>query len=223
MTHLLSGKLCHVSLAGLSPACRGATIDSVKQRLQELLARRPVRRISVGSRIPAAVLLPLYLEDGRHHILFIRRSNRVHAHKGQISFPGGAWETDDETMQATALRETREEVGLAESDVEVIGALDEIITSSSNYLITPYVGFFPWPYELSVDPWESEEAFGVPLAALLDPACLHNEDELINGELIPACFYHYQDRIIWGATARILQQLLGIVADILPSGERLSL
>ncbi len=117
-------------------------------------------------------------------------------------------------MQATALREASEEIGLAESDVEVLGALDEILTIGSNYLISPFVGVFPWPYDLRVDRWETEEAFGVPLAALLDPACLREGRDVLDGRPIPSYFYHYQDRVIWGATARILHQFLGIVATI---------
>lgn len=117
-------------------------------------------------------------------------------------------------MQATALREASEEIGLAESDVEVLGALDEIVTIGSNYLIAPFVGVFPWPYELCVDRWETEEAFGVPLAALLDPACLREGSDVIDGQPVPSYFYHYQDRVIWGATARILHQFLGIIAGI---------
>lgn len=191
----------------------------MKQRLQELLAQRPVRRISDSRRVPAAVLLPIYLEDGRYHLLFLQRSNRVHDHKGQISFPGGAWETEDETMQATALREAHEEVGLAGSDVEVLGGLDEIVTFGSNFLISPFVGVFPWPYDLRVDTWESDEAFGVPLAALLDPACLREGSDVFDDKPTPSYFYHYEERVIWGATARILHQFLEIVADILPSGE----
>ncbi|MEE8353741.1 MAG: CoA pyrophosphatase [Dehalococcoidales bacterium] len=184
----------------------------MKRRLQELLSRRPARRISDSRRVPAAVLLPLYLEDGRHHLLFIQRTDRVRDHKGQISFPGGAWEDDDGTMQATALREASEEIGLAAGDVEVLGALDEILTIGSNYLISPFVGVFPWPYDLRVDRWETEEAFGVPLAALLDPACLREGRDVLDGQPIPSYFYHYEDRVIWGATARILHQFLGIVA-----------
>ncbi len=168
--------------------------------------------------MPAAVLLPLYLEDGRYHLLFIQRSDRVRDHKGQISFPGGAWETEDATMQATALREAREEVGLAESDVEVLGALDEIVTIGSNYLISPFVGVFPWPYDLRIDLRESDEAFGVPLAALLDPACLREGRDVLDGQPIPSYAYHYENRVIWGATARILHQFLDIV-KVLPAEE----
>ncbi len=186
----------------------------MKRQLLELLSSRPARRISDGRRVLAAVLLPLYLEEGRHHLLFIQRTDRVRDHKGQIAFPGGAWEEDDETMQATALREASEEVGLAESDVEVLGPLDEILTIGSNYLIAPFVGVFPWPYDLQLDRFETEEAFGVPLAALLDSTCLREGRDVLDDASIPSYFYHYQDRVIWGATARILHQFLGIVATI---------
>ena len=166
--------------------------------------------------MPAAVLLPVYLDDSRHHLLFVLRSDRVRDHKGQISFPGGAWEEEDETMQATALREARAEVGLAESDVEIHGALDEVVTIGSHYLIAPFVGVFPWPYDLRIDLRESDEAFGVPLAALLDPACLREGRDVLDGQPIPSYTYHYENRVIWGATARILHQFLDIVAVLPP-------
>ena len=187
----------------------------MKERLKEVLSGRKKLRIRDAGRKPSAVLLPLYIKDGEYHLLFIQRTTRVRDHKGQISFPGGAYEEGDNTFQETALRETSEEVGINEKDVEVLGELDDIITIGSSYIISPFVGTIPWPYEIQVDQWETEETIEVPLAALLDKANVREETDILDGKVIPAYFYHYEGKVIWGATARILHQFLGIVDRIL--------
>ena len=186
----------------------------MKERLKEVLSRRKILHIKDAGRKPSAVLLPLYIKDGEYHLLFIQRTNRVRDHKGQISFPGGAYEEGDSTFQKTALRETAEEVGVKEKDVEVLGELDDIITIGSRYIISPFVGTIPWPYDIQVDRWETEETIEVPLAALLDGANVREETDILDGKVIPTYFYHCQGKVIWGATARILHQFLGIVDSI---------
>ncbi len=187
----------------------------MKERLKEALSGRKKLHIRDAGRKPSAVLLPLYIKNGEYYLLFIQRTNRVRDHKGQISFPGGAYEEDDNTFQRTALRETSEEVGIDEKDIEVLGELDDIITIGSSYIISPFVGIIPWPYDIKVDEWETEETIEVPLAALLDSANVREETDILDGREIPAYFYHYGGKVIWGATARILHQFLGIVDSIL--------
>lgn len=186
----------------------------MKERLRQTLSRRKKLHITDTQRVPSAVLLPLYLKDREYHLLFIQRTMRVRDHKGQISFPGGAYEEEDITFCKTALRETEEEVGVAESDVEVLGELDDIRTIGSGYVISPFVGIIPWPYDIKVDQWETEEVIEVPLAALLDKDNVREDTDILEGEVVPTYFYHCQGKVIWGATARILSQFLGIVADI---------
>jgi 8-oxo-dGTP pyrophosphatase MutT (NUDIX family) len=161
------------------------------------------------------VLIPLYKKQGEYYILFIQRTDRVRDHKGQISFPGGAYEEADDNLLQTALREAAEEVGLAAEDVEVLGELDDYRTIGSNYVISPFVARMPWPYQLKVDEWETEEVIEVPLSALLDKNNVSQDKDILEGEEIDQYYYHYQGKVIWGATARILNQFLGILAGII--------
>ncbi len=210
--------------SGLSQELDSVTIGTVKERLSQALSRREKMRITDARRVSSAVLLPLYLKDGEYHLLFIQRTTRVRDHKGQISFPGGAYEEEDGTLVKTALRETAEEVGIAEGDVEVLGELDDIRTIGSGYIISPFVGVIPWPYDLKVDEWETEEVIEVPLAVLLDKDNFREDTDILEGEVIPTYFYNHQGKVIWGATARILTQFLGIVAGVregLSGGPRL--
>jgi 8-oxo-dGTP pyrophosphatase MutT (NUDIX family) len=187
----------------------------VEKKLRQALSKRQKLHISDPRRTPSAVLIPLYKKQGEYYILFIQRTDRVRDHKGQISFPGGAYEEGDDNLLQTALREAAEEVGLAAEDVEVIGELDDYRTIGSNYVISPFVGRMPWPYQLQVDEWETEEVIEVPLSALLDKSNVSQDKDILEGEEIDQYYYHYRGKVIWGATARILNQFLGILEDII--------
>jgi 8-oxo-dGTP pyrophosphatase MutT (NUDIX family) len=182
----------------------------VKENLRQLLAHRQKRCIINPERLPSAVLLPLYDKQGQCHILFIKRTEKVKNHKGQISFPGGTYEEEDRTLLDTALRESAEEIGLRAEDVEVLGELDDEITTTSNYIVSPYVAMIPWPYQFQMNEEEVDEIIEVPISALLDKDCLHPDTETLSGEVVDYCTYHYQERVIWGATARILNRFLDI-------------
>jgi 8-oxo-dGTP pyrophosphatase MutT (NUDIX family) len=187
----------------------------MEKKLRQALSQRQKIHISDPRRTPSAVLIPLYKKQGEYYILFIQRTNRVRDHKGQISFPGGAYEEGDDNLLQTALREADEEVGLAAGDVEVLGELDDYRTIGSSYVISPFVGRMPWPYQLKVDEWETEEVIEVPLSALLDKNNVRQDKDILEGKEIVQYYYHYQDKVIWGATARILNHLLDILADII--------
>ena len=187
----------------------------MKAELKELLEARNKRHIEDASRIPSAVLIPIYKESGSYHIVFIRRTETVKTHKGQISFPGGTVEKKDGSLLETALRESHEEIGLNRDDVEILGELDDEITTTSNYIVTPFVGWIPWPYRLIKNRDEVDEILKIPLAALLDKDCLKPDTEVLNGQELASCAYHYGGKVIWGATARILRKLL----DIIPRSE----
>ena len=166
-------------------------------------------------RVPSAVLIPIYHKRGQYYILFTQRTEKVKDHKGEICFPGGAYEEKDEALVNTALREAAEEIGLMAGDVEVLGELDDVLTISTPYIISPFVAAILWPYQFKLDEFETEELIEVPISALLDKDCVRQETEMMNGEEITSYFYHYQGRVIWGATARILNQLLGILVGIM--------
>jgi 8-oxo-dGTP pyrophosphatase MutT (NUDIX family) len=185
----------------------GRTVD---KKLKEALSRRQKRRITDAGKIPSAVLVPIYYKEGQYYILFTQRTEKVKEHKGQISFPGGAYQDGDKTLVDTALRESAEEISLASGEVKILGELDDTVTAVSNYIVTPFVGLIPWPYKFKVDGWETGEIIEVPISVLLDKDSLRQETKIIGGQAVTSYFYHYQDRVIWGATARILHQFLDI-------------
>jgi len=186
----------------------------VKERLRQLLAQRQKRRIVDTGRVPSAVLVPIYQKRGQYYILFIKRTEKVKEHKGQISFPGGTREKG-ETLLETALRECAEETGLRTEDVEVLGELDDEVTTTSNYIVSPFVAVTPWPYKFKVNEDEVEEIIEIPISALLGKNCLHRDTEFLNGKAVDFYAYHYQGKVIWGATARILNRFLDIFTQAL--------
>jgi len=187
----------------------------VKQRLKEALSRRRKIDIDDSGRIPSAVLLPIFEKDGEYHILCIKRTQRVSVHRGEISFPGGAYEEQDGTLLNTALRESEEEIGLAQGVVEVLGELDDIVTLATGYHIASFVAAIPWPLTLEADAVETEEIIEIPIPALLDKDCFSEGKADVDGKIIDSLFYRYQDRVIWGATARILKQFLEVWAEVM--------
>ncbi len=153
----------------------------------------------------AGVLIPLFVRDGALWILFTRRTDTVEHHRGQISFPGGGEEEDDGSLLDTALRETREEIGVEEEDVRYLGALSPL-TTVTDFYVEPYVGAIPSPYAFRVADAEIAELIEAPVAALLDPKIL--ERRVLPGREEPTLFYHHGRHVIWGATARMLAELL---------------
>jgi 8-oxo-dGTP pyrophosphatase MutT (NUDIX family) len=186
----------------------------MKEKLRQALASR--QRIGLNSigLIEAAVLIPIFCKDGEYHILFTQRSDQVPHHKGQISFPGGARSKDDTTLQDTALRESQEEVGLKARDAEIVGELDDTPTTTSGYNISPFVAFIPYPYKFTLSPFEISEIFSIPISTLLHKANRKKERYTFGGEVFANYSYEFGGRVIWGATARIVEQLLEIWQSI---------
>jgi 8-oxo-dGTP pyrophosphatase MutT (NUDIX family) len=184
------------------------------EQVRKILNTRTRRIIEQPSLARAAVLVPLFKKGQDCHIVFTKRSDNVRYHKGEISFPGGVFDEKDLELQRTALREASEEIGLKESDVQIIGVLDDIITVTQ-FIVTPFVALFPYPYPFELSSIEIAELIEVPLAALLNKDSF-SEREIIRGtrkEVVLA--YQYESHIIWGATARILRQFLDLIS---PSG-----
>jgi len=153
----------------------------------------------------AAVLVPLFVRDGALRVLFTRRTETVEHHRGQISFPGGVEEEADETAFATAVRETEEELGIPAGAVRLIGPLTAL-TTVTDFFVEPFVGAIPYPHVLKPAEAEIAEVIEAPLAAFLDPKAL--ETKVLPEREEPVLFYHYGDHVIWGATARMLKELL---------------
>jgi 8-oxo-dGTP pyrophosphatase MutT (NUDIX family) len=186
----------------------------MEAELKKILAQRAKRYITDKNRVPSAVLIPLYQEDRQYYIIFIKRTMTVKTHQGQISFPGGMRDKGDKTLRDTALRESEEEIGLRPEDVNVLGELDDEITTTSNYIVTPFIATIPWPYQFTPNRAEVAKIISVPIAALMDKDCRKPETETLNGKKVQSFAYYYQETRIWGATARILNKLLEIIAGL---------
>lgn len=178
--------------------------------IRRILSRRERKRIEHPEFPRAAVLVPLFEKEGYCHLLLTKRTDQVKHHKGQISFPGGVFDDEDADLKRTALRETYEEVGVKEKDIQILGALDDIVTISE-FVVTPFVGVFPFPYPFQLSPREIAEMIEVPVTSLLDPNCFGEKGIIDNGLKRMVESYQYQHHIIWGATARILKQFLGLI------------
>jgi 8-oxo-dGTP pyrophosphatase MutT (NUDIX family) len=184
-------------------------------RLKELLARRIKVRVLEINRRPSAVLIPIFYQMGQQHILFTRRTELVHYHKGEISFPGGGYHPEDGSLINTALRESFEEIGLEPQDVEVLGELDDVPTRNSNYVITPFVGFINPRNKYKPSEFEIAEIIEIPIEGLLVQGSFREVRAPDPGDNLDIPFvYAYAGNIITGATARILKQFLGLFTQV---------
>lgn len=159
----------------------------------------------------AAVLLGLFDRDSELHIAFIRRSEKLRSHSGQIAFPGGSVESSDASLVETALREAGEEIGLDPTRVEVLGVLPPVFTVVSNFIVLPVVAFLPDGLgDLSLQSSEVSELIIASLPALANPNIARTEDWMRHGAKVAVFFYDYGPYTIWGATAMMLKTLLSV-------------
>jgi 8-oxo-dGTP pyrophosphatase MutT (NUDIX family) len=160
---------------------------------------------------PAAVLLPLFLQDNNWHLLFIRRTYiESDRHKGQVAFPGGRFGPQDKNAEQAALREAYEETGVLPTDVKILGRLRDMLTITG-FCVTPIVGVIPWPYSLKRQQSEVSRIFSIPLNWLIDSSnrFVENREIHILGKSVPVIYYKpFDGEILWGASARITLLLL---------------
>ncbi|MFC7200557.1 NUDIX hydrolase [Halospeciosus flavus] len=160
----------------------------------------------------AAVLVPIVERGGDPHLLFIKRASHLGEHPGQMGFPGGGREPSDADLEATALREAEEEISLHPHEVDLVGRLDDISTTSG-YAVTPYVGHIP-DRQYTPDEYEVDEIAVLPVDGLAD----HDNYEVERrehpryGESL-VHFFHVDGYTVWGATGRILVQFLQLALD----------
>ena len=166
-------------------------------------------------RYDAAVVAPVLERDGEHHLLFTKRADHLGDHPGQMSFPGGGTEPTDGTILDTALREANEEIGLEPAEADVVGQLDDIRTVTE-YAVTPFVARVP---DRAYDPDEREvaEIALLPLSGILDPDNYEYErrDHPYYGDIV-VHYFHVDGYTVWGATGRILVQLLELTTGFEP-------
>ena len=160
----------------------------------------------------AAVLIPIWEQREALHFLLTLRTETVETHKGQISFPGGMRDSEEEPLVQTALRETREEIGLPESQIRVLGQFDDYL-SSTDLIVTPFVGWVSPPLELSPNPEEVEEILEVPWSLFRDPGLCRTETLRRMGRDILVYHYDFQGLDVWGLTARIIRDFLHLIDE----------
>ncbi len=209
--------------AHLPPARRRLTMD----RVQTALGARPLRTPVLEPfpiRRHAAVLVPLYQGADGLRLLLTRRPAAMRSHSGEVSFPGGGREEADADLSVTALREAEEEIGLDRGSVDLFGRLDPLATIASAAMIEPYVGFVHRLPALRAQPVEVAAILHVPVDELLEDGVFHQEWWPMPPHLVaehgqswrPMFFYELTGDTVWGATARMLTQLLAIATGTEP-------
>ena len=158
------------------------------------------------------MLIPLFEEDGEVRVILTRRAATLSAHQGEMSFPGGTIGPGEDELTA-ALREAEEEIGLPPTAVEVAGHLDRLVTVTTGFVLTPFVGVLARRPELDLRPDEVEEAYDVALSHLLDESVFREErwDRPVPDR--PIYFFELEHDTVWGATARLLYGLLELVTS----------
>ena len=163
---------------------------------------------------PAGVLLPLLEEEGVCKVLFTKRTDRVEHHKGQISFPGGAVDKRDASIEETVLRETYEEIGLSGKDIEILGRIDDALTVASNYVIHPLVGMVTSMDDLIINLAEVKQVITVPLSLFHDAGSEKRRYPVeYDGVTYETSAFEYCEHTIWGATAGIMENFMEIIGD----------
>jgi 8-oxo-dGTP pyrophosphatase MutT (NUDIX family) len=194
--------------AHLDATQRRLTLDDVRRRL----LRSPPGAAPVSlvpDSVSAAVLVPLVEIDGETHVVLIKRPETMSTHRGEIAFPGGKFEpANDVDLRAAALREAQEEIGLDPGVVEVVARLTGVATAASRFTITPFVGFLDTRPALTPSPAEVVRVLEVPLSELLDETLYHEERWDGFQRDMSVYFFDLPDETVWGATARILTDLL---------------
>ncbi|MEW5840882.1 CoA pyrophosphatase [Nitrososphaera sp.] len=181
--------------------------DELLQVLAGVLARRPYSALDVSpsSAVPAAVLVIIHYHDQRPHVFLTKRGAGLRSHGGEISFPGGRFaQGDDKSLMDTALRETEEEVGIAFKQSDVLGSLEPVRTMTSNHFIVPFVTVQDMLPQVRVQATEVAEILDVPLVETLGTRRPDTEHFRFSKN---AYRFEYNGNVIWGATARILDQL----------------
>lgn len=162
------------------------------------------------------VMLLLYEKQGELNIVFTQRKQYDGVHSGQMSFPGGKKDSSDNDMVATALRETKEEIGIDKEQIKVLGKLSQLYIPPSNFLVYPVVGFADSIESFYPQKNEVEKIVEIPVSFFLDKANvnLKTEIKLFNGTVVHVPAYIFGQHIIWGATAIIMSEFVFILERI---------
>jgi len=171
-----------------------------------LLTPEAAARLDAHGGTDAGVLLPMYGWPDRPGLMFTERRSDLRRHAGEISFPGGRQEKPDEDLRSTALREAQEEIGLDPAQVELVGALPPIGTYVTSYKVHPFVGLIPEGLPLRPNPAEVETVLAFDLEKLRGAYAMRRL--VRRGVPFRTPTYEIDGHMIWGATGRILRDLL---------------
>ncbi|MBC7472775.1 MAG: CoA pyrophosphatase [Candidatus Sericytochromatia bacterium] len=188
-------------------------IENIRKKIIDLKNIDDNLLIKKEGLTPAAILIPIFEKNDKSHLLFTQRSNKVSHHKGQISFPGGKFEAQDIDLEMTALRETNEEIGISHHDVQVIGKINNMVTNT-NFLVTPYVGIIPYPYQFIISTDEIDELIEVPVEHLININNFEKKQQQYDRKIHEIYYYYYQKYTIWGVTGKILFDFLNLVKHV---------
>ena len=192
------------------------------QAIKQILSARTPKRIPDEKCLykHAGVLVPIFRQGGDYMILFTKRTNNLEHHKGQISFPGGSVDEEDNSVRDTALREAREEIGLLKEDVEILGRIDDTMTVVSDFIVHPFVGLIPYPYDFTINTDEVARLIKVPLKAFHPENSGKGASFEFEGKNYRTPTYEYDGDVIWGATARIMEIFVNNIGHKLPLREQ---
>lgn len=178
----------------------------MKDHIRNCLSGLTPRLLTKGFIRQAAVLVPVLELEEEYHFLLTRRTQTVQTHKGQISFPGGMREGEEELMH-TAIRETFEEVGIPQDNIEILGRFHDYV-SVTEYRVTPFVAFLHEPFTIRPQANEVAEVLHVPFETFLDPSLLRVGKTEFEKKDVNVYYYSYGAHQIWGLTARIIKEFL---------------
>ena len=182
------------------------------QKIRAALANyQPLKLPDDGSK-RGAVLIPIFEREGELFILFTKRTDELPTHKGQISFPGGKIEEQDDSLLSCALRETFEEIGIDIDKIEILGELNQSKTTSSNILLSAYASKIQYPFKLKINLEEVKEIIEVPIATFLKEDLWKRSLFRIDGGELEVWFFQFGEHMIWGATAKLIRELIAIIS-----------
>jgi 8-oxo-dGTP pyrophosphatase MutT (NUDIX family) len=183
-------------------------VDDFETHVINALSVRKKVKLATNNLVRAAVLVPLMKNAGYYSLLLTKRNKELKNHPGQISFPGGLFEESDIDPKGTILREAWEELGIMKSDMNILGMLDDY-ASSTGYLISPFVGKIPYPYDFKINRNEVSEIIMAPLEELKKSP--KTGYVIKNSKPYPVYYYELPNHVIWGATARIIKNFIEIL------------
>ena len=189
------------------------SVSTIRQKLSLLLDESPhlaIRQwpgVDIDSFQPAAVLILLIQYENQYKVLLTKRSEKLRQHSGEISFPGGRQDPEDENLKFTALREAEEEVGLDPNVVSVFGHFATMPTIS-NYNLSAFIGEIPGPYHFQPNPGEIDFIFEASFKQLADPSIYQRNEYYWEGTPFPMHEFRLNDQRVWGITGYILYELM---------------